>query len=324
MNGAPAEQIDHDRFFKELLREFFLEFLELFFPKLAASLDPGSLEFLSEELYVNLFDGEKYRADIVVKARSLKAKGAYFLVHVEHQSKAPSDFPRRFFRYFSAIYEKHGIPLYPIVIYSHDTPPRKQPDFFQMDFPDGRVLRFEYRVVQLNRLSWRRFLKAHNPVASALMSKMKIAPRDRPRVKAECLRLLVTLKLNPAKMTLIASFVDAYLNLNQEEERRFEQSLTRLGMRPKQQETIVEYVTSWERRGIEKGLQQGLQQGREEGREEGLREAVLDTLTLRFGPPDASVTAAIRGIHSLEHLRMVMRQALRASSLEEVDLSAKP
>ena len=39
-----------------------------------------------------------------------------------------------------------------------------------------------------------------NPVASALMAKMNIADSDRPKVKLECLRLLATLRLNPAKM----------------------------------------------------------------------------------------------------------------------------
>jgi hypothetical protein len=41
-----------------------------------------------------------------------------------------------------------------------------------------------------------------------------IAPLDRPKVKAECLRLLVTLKLNPAKVQLISGFIDTDLKLN--------------------------------------------------------------------------------------------------------------
>ena len=34
---------------------------------------------------------------------------------------------------------------------------------------------------------------------------------ERPRVKLECLRLLATLRLNPARMRLISGFVDTYL-----------------------------------------------------------------------------------------------------------------
>ncbi|MBI3208140.1 MAG: Rpn family recombination-promoting nuclease/putative transposase, partial [Candidatus Solibacter usitatus] len=184
MDAPPAGgfvlAIDHDRFFKELITTFFVEFLELFFPKLAASLDRGSIEFLSQEHFTNLFEGDEYHADIVAKAR-FQGSDAFFLIHVEHQSTAPANFPRRFFRYFSALTEKRGLPVYPIVIYSHDQPTKAQPNSYRLDFPDGEVLRFTYRVVQLNRLSWRRFVNSPNPVASALMAKMKIADRDRPR-----------------------------------------------------------------------------------------------------------------------------------------------
>jgi hypothetical protein len=37
--------VDHDRLFKELLTTFFFEFLDLFFPRLAARVDRESIEF---------------------------------------------------------------------------------------------------------------------------------------------------------------------------------------------------------------------------------------------------------------------------------------
>src|SRR5207244_3820635 len=46
---------------------------------------------------------------------------------------------------------------------------------------------------------------------SALMAKMRIAPEDRPYVKLQCLRLLATCKLDPARMRLISGFIDTYL-----------------------------------------------------------------------------------------------------------------
>jgi hypothetical protein len=49
------------------------------------------------------------------------------------------------------------------------------------------------------------------------MAKMKIAKKDRPKVKVECLRLLANLQLDPARNFLISGFVDVYLRLNQYE-----------------------------------------------------------------------------------------------------------
>ena len=55
------------------------------------------------------------------------------------------------------------------------TPIREEPSAHHVAFPDLAVLDFTYRVIQLNRLNWRDFVRRPNPVASALMAKMGIA-----------------------------------------------------------------------------------------------------------------------------------------------------
>jgi hypothetical protein len=87
------------------------------------------------------------------------------------------------------------------------------------------------------------------------MSKMRIAPADRPKVKAECLRSLVTLRLDPARTELISGFVDTYLQLNAQEEQVFQGELGRL--EGAEQEEIMQIVTSWMQKGIEQGIEQG-------------------------------------------------------------------
>ena len=85
------------------------------------------------------------------------------------------------------------------------------------------------------------------------MSKMRIKKKDRPKVKAECLRLLVTLKLDPAKTQLISKFVDTYLNFEGVEEEQFQAEIAKLEVG--QKEEIMEVMTSWEKKGIEKERQ---------------------------------------------------------------------
>jgi hypothetical protein len=60
-------------------------------------------------------------------------------------------------------------------------------------------MEFHFRVIQLNRLDWRDFLRRENPVAAALMAKIKMQPGERKRVKYECLRLMATLRIDPAR-----------------------------------------------------------------------------------------------------------------------------
>jgi len=82
---------------------------------------------------------------------------------------------------------------------------------------------------------------------------MRIAPKERPRVKAECLRLLATLRLDPARTQLISGFVDTYLRLNAVEEQVFESELDTMGL--KEEEQVMQIVTSW----METGMQQEAQ-----------------------------------------------------------------
>jgi hypothetical protein len=145
---------------------------------------------------------------------------------VEAQESSRKWFNRRMFTYFARFHEKFVLPIYPIVIFSYSKPKREAISQYVVDFPDFKVLEFNYQVVQLNRLNWRDFLNQSNPVASALMAKMNIANKERAKVKAECLRLLITLRLNPAKMQLISGFIDTYLNLNPVEEIQFQEEIS--------------------------------------------------------------------------------------------------
>ena len=43
--------IDHDRLFKELISTFFIEFLELFLPRVARDIDRDSVQFLPQEVF---------------------------------------------------------------------------------------------------------------------------------------------------------------------------------------------------------------------------------------------------------------------------------
>jgi hypothetical protein len=85
------------------------------------------------------------------------------------------------------------------------------------------------------------------------MAKMSIAEKERAKVKAECLRLLITLRLNPAKMQLISGFIDTYLNLNPVEEIQFQEEISTFSQPV--QEGVMQITTSWMRQGIEQGIE---------------------------------------------------------------------
>ena len=241
--------IDHDRLFKELISTFFIEFIELFLPAIASDIDRDSIQFLPEEVLSDVTAGEKKLIDLLAKVK-YQEKETYFLIHVEAQSYSQQDFAKRMFKYFARLYEKYDLPIYPVVIFSFDEPLRAEPKTHAIKFPNLDVLRFEFAAIQLNKISWRDYLTQQNPVAAALMAKMNISPEERPQVKAECLRLLTTLRLDPARMQLISGFIDTYLNLNEAEEKSFKAAISTMGL--EQKEKYMEIITSWERKALEK------------------------------------------------------------------------
>jgi hypothetical protein len=298
--------MDHDRLFKELLTTFFIEFLELFFSDMVRHVAPDSIEFLDKEVFTDVTEGERHEVDLIAKAK-IRDELSFFLIHVENQATAQADFARRMFSYFARLHEKHGLPVYPIALFSYDQPQRAEPDEYRVEFSDLRALTFRFQVVQLNRLAWQGFVERTNPVAAALMARMRIEPTHRPEVKAGCLRLLAKLQLDPARRALISGFVDAYLRLTIEEEKMFQAELDK--MEPREREQVMEIVTSWMEQGIEKGIERGKQS-------EALL-LVVRMLHKRLGSlePDVGGRIAELSVEQLESLAEALLDFTSASEL---------
>ncbi len=297
----------HDRLFKELLRQFIYEFIELFLPEVQDGLEPGSLHFLDKEMHTELGLGVKREADLLAKGR-VRGQEAFFLLHLEHEAQSRTNVPRRMFRYFSILYERYeDLPIYPVALLSYPSPRKEASNSYEVECLGKKILIFSYRVIQLNRLDWRDFATRSNPVAAALMSRMKISAKDRAKAKIACLRLLANLQLKPAQKRFLSAFVDQYLLLNPKERIEFSTELDKI--EEKERKTVIELTTSWKEEGREEGLEQGLEQGR--------RDSIHDNLEVRFGSVPDSLKAKLQEITSLEKLRQLTRLAITADSLEQ-------
>jgi Domain of unknown function (DUF4351) len=170
--------------------------------------------------------------------------------------------------------------------------------------PGLDILEFNFLRIQLNQLNWRDFLKQKNPVAAALMSKMKIEKNDRAKVKVECLRAIATLKLDPARVSILSGFVDTYLNLNQSEVVEFEREVASI-KKETEKEQVMQIVTSWMEQGIEQGEQK-----------EALR-LVSRVLLRRVGELDAGVNERLQ-LLSVSQLEDLHDAALDFSRMEDL------
>ncbi len=311
---------NHDRMFKQLITVFFFDFIKLFFPQVENYIDSTSVEFLEQEIFSDIAKGERYEADVVAKVK-YKGLDTCFLIHVEPQAQHVKEFDRRMFRYFARLYEKYDLSIYPIAVFSFDDHKEKQPSSFKICFSDFEVLRFQYRIVQLNRLDYRKYLKIRNPVAVALATRMGVAGNALPRIKLECLRLLSQLRLDSARTYLISHFIDTYLKLTESQELEFQKQLEELP----EKEEVMDMITSWKREGIEEGLargrEEGLQEGLQEGRAEVRRSALKYTkliLQSKYGTNADFLEPKIVAC-TTEQLDTFVSKAIESQSVEELE-----
>jgi len=144
----------------------------------------------------------------------------------------------------------------------------------------------------------------------------EIEPQDRVRVKAECLRLLVTLALDPARTRFISGFIDTYLRLGREELVLFDE-LLKTELPPTEQEKIMELTTSWKEEGLHQGLQEGMQQGLQQGLQQGESIALKRLLIRRFKALSPDVIARIDQAVP-EQLEQWIENTLDAPTMEDV------
>lgn len=165
---------------KQLLENYFLEFLELFCSKIAGSIDRRSkIKHVKEEVFVTLKSNKVLKPDLVAEFKG-KGGNRKFLVHLEPQSRRKRDFSRRMFLYHSLLHFVHGLPVYQVAVCSYGKPRTREPDSHKMQAVDGKfIVRFKFECVQLNRLKWRKFAHRSCISAAALICTMPIAPRDR-------------------------------------------------------------------------------------------------------------------------------------------------
>ncbi|MBE9050902.1 DUF4351 domain-containing protein [Nostocales cyanobacterium LEGE 11386] len=68
------------------------------------------------------------------------------------------------------------------------------------------------------------------------------------------MRLLATLRLDPARMRLISGFIDTYLRLSPQEQKLLQDDIASIELR--EQGVVMQIVTSWMEEGIEQAKQQ--------------------------------------------------------------------
>jgi hypothetical protein len=303
-----APMTDHDQRFKALLREFFPEFLRLFFPEQAARFDFARIEWLDKELSPDPPQGGVFVLDLVARLRLHPPEGgtaeataeAVALVHVEVESRdAVAAFRKRMYQYYESLRRRYDCPVLPVAVYLRVGLDGIGIDRYAEDYGDLEVLRFQYLYVGLPALDAEQYVAGGSWLGVALAALMRIPRGRRAWLRSESLRrILVECRENDYRRFLLCECVEAYLTLDEEQQREYQRLLHTEPYREIEPMMMTTY---------------------EKGMEKGQRKSVQVLLEHRFGPLSPTAVQRLEEWPA-ERLTELLIGVLNAPSLQALGL----
>jgi predicted transposase/invertase (TIGR01784 family) len=259
MPTAKARQ-NHDTPWKKILRNYFPQAIQFFFPELAALIDwqrpPQFLDKEFEAIAPNADQGNRY-VDKLVRVWLLDGRQEWLLIHLEVQGRKEKGFPLRMLTYAIRIFDRYGVLATSLAILC-DTNATWRPTgcevaapLTQLDFNFGMVKLLDYKSDEVA------LAQSENPFAWIVLAHLKTQatqrhPKHRKAWKFALMRQLYERGLTARDIRNLYEFIDWTMMLPEGLETEFWQELKTFEEAQK-----VAYVTNAERIGRKIGLEEG-------------------------------------------------------------------
>ncbi|MDJ0835778.1 MAG: hypothetical protein QNK37_04630 [Acidobacteriota bacterium] len=199
--------------------------------------------------------------DKLFKVRMKNGETKWVLLHIEVQVNQDSGFPERMFVYNYRIYDKYNERVISMAILA-DLDDTWRPDNFSYG-GYGSTMGLNYKVAKLIDHKEEDLAENQNPFAIVILAHLNALKNagdnedrqiTRARAKKNLLRMALTRNYTREQITQLTLFIDWVMNVPKDLDNKLSEELNKeLGAE------AMEYVTSWERRGIEKGERKGKQ-----------------------------------------------------------------
>ena len=252
----------HDEFdspWKEILEEYFQDFMQFFFPQIHDDIDwSRGYDFLDQELQQVVRDAElgKRLTDKLIKVWKLSGEETWVLAHIEIQSQEERNFSDRMFVYYYRLRDRYNQKVASLAILG-DERETWRPQAFHDSLWGCRIL-FEFPTIKLLDYAphWAELEATRNPFAIAVMAHLKTKEtrndaEARKEWKFRLTRRLYEQGYERQDILNLFRFLDWMMELPEGLKQVFRAELKQF-----EQERQMPYVTSIEQMGIEKGRQE--------------------------------------------------------------------
>jgi predicted transposase/invertase (TIGR01784 family) len=251
---------NNDTPWKKILRSYFPQAIQFFFPELARRIDwRRPPQFLDKEFAAiapNADQGNRY-VDQLVRVWLLDGRQEWLLIHLEVQARKEKGFPLRMLTYAIRIFDRYGVLATSLAILC-DTNPTWRPTgcevaapLTQLDFNFGMVKLLDYKSDEAD------LDRSDNPFAWIVLAHLKTQATQRPPNSRKAWKFALMRRLYERGMAArdirnLYEFIDWTMMLPEGLETEFWQELKTLEEAQK-----VAYVTNAERIGRKIGLEEG-------------------------------------------------------------------
>ncbi len=254
---------EYDSPWKEILEQYFENFMAFFFPEAHLNIDWSSeYTFLDKELEKIVRDAElgSRRVDKLARVRRINGEEAYVMAHIEIQGTYESDFAKRMYVYNYRLFDRYDAKIASMAVLTDDRKKWKPKRYSYKLW--GSKAGLEFPVIKLldYQNDFDKLAQDNNPFAIVVMAHLKTIetrkePERRFRWKLNLIKMLYQRGYSKLNVLNLFRFIDWIMALPEEMEDDFDQKVTEY-----KEERKMRYVTHIERMGIKKGREQGLQQ----------------------------------------------------------------
>ena len=319
-SAESPDREDYDSPWKNALEVYFKEFIQFFFPDMAADVDWNRrYVFLDKELRQVVREaalGRKY-VDKLARLHRINGHEEWVLIHIEVQSQRDIDFPKRMYTYNYRIFDRFDRKVASLAILA-DENSAWRPDHYSYElwgskaglwFPSVKLLEYKEK--------WEELEESTNPFASVVMAHLKAVEtaRDnekRYQWKVSLIKRLYRSGYEKQDVIRLFDFIDWVMALPEELEEQLWTEIQKI-----EEEGKMEYVSSVEKIGIKKGIQQGIQQGVQQGVQQEALRLLSRQIAKRFQVSSDSVQPIFAGL-TTEQIEELAERFIEAQSIGEI------